>query len=144
MRVVVLVLCSLISVSACSAEPGGYPHPVKSFTFESQRQELRMAYMDVKPEGESRGTFVLLHGKNFNGAYWHQTIDFLVEEYGASRVYLEALSPAPPAEPDQLGQQPGWSSKVRQSADQLSQALQRSEKTPARSARRRRPSPTYQ
>ena len=45
--------------------------------FDSQRQTLSMAYMDVAPSGERRGTFVLLHGKNFNGAYWHQTIDFL-------------------------------------------------------------------
>ncbi|RFF26883.1 MULTISPECIES: alpha/beta fold hydrolase [unclassified Wenzhouxiangella] len=58
---------------------GDYPHPVQSFDFDSQRQELSMAYMDVMPDVEPRGTFVLLHGKNFNGAYWHQTIDFLTE-----------------------------------------------------------------
>lgn len=56
-----------------------YPFDVETFEFESQRQVLSMAYMDVMPEGESRGTFVLLHGKNFNGAYWHQTIEFLSE-----------------------------------------------------------------
>lgn len=58
---------------------GDYPRPVQSFDFDSQRQELSMAYMDVMPDAEPRGTFVLLHGKNFNGAYWHQTIDFLTE-----------------------------------------------------------------
>ncbi len=80
MRCLVIVLSMLFSLSACAEDSADYPHPVKSFTFESQRQELEMAYMDVKPDGESRGTFVLLHGKNFNGAYWHQTIDFLVEQ----------------------------------------------------------------
>lgn len=57
--------------------PGSYPYPVERFEFDSQRQTLSMAYMDVAPSGKRRGTFVLLHGKNFNGAYWHQTIDFL-------------------------------------------------------------------
>jgi hypothetical protein len=29
-----------------------------------------MAYMDVQPEKANGKTIVLLHGKNFNGAYW--------------------------------------------------------------------------
>lgn len=58
-----------------------YPHEVEHFTFESQQQELSMAYMDVAPEGrDSKGIVVLMHGKNFNGAYWEQTIDFLSEQ----------------------------------------------------------------
>jgi len=56
-----------------------YPYPVHDFVFESQRQALRMAYMDVRPEGNPVATAVLLHGKNFCGAYWHQTIDRLVD-----------------------------------------------------------------
>lgn len=79
MRFSVIVLSVLIPLSACADESAQYPHPVDSFSFESQRQELDMAYMDVEPDGTTKGTFVLLHGKNFNGAYWHQTIDFLVE-----------------------------------------------------------------
>ena len=79
MRLGAIVLGSLLSLSAFADDSADYPDPVKTFTFESQRQELEMAYMDVQPDGQSRGTFVLLHGKNFNGAYWHQTIDFLVE-----------------------------------------------------------------
>lgn len=78
MRCLALVLTLLFALSACADESVDYPYPVKSFTFESQHQELEMAYMDVKPEGERQGTFVLLHGKNFNGAYWHQTLEFLV------------------------------------------------------------------
>jgi pimeloyl-ACP methyl ester carboxylesterase len=32
-----------------------------------------MAYMDLKPDREPSGTIVLLHGKNFSGAYWKET-----------------------------------------------------------------------
>ncbi|WP_197673883.1 alpha/beta fold hydrolase [Halopseudomonas xinjiangensis] len=58
-----------------------YPHAVERFDFTSQRQELSMAYMDVAPSGEANGrTAVLLHGKNFCGATWEQTIEALSEE----------------------------------------------------------------
>lgn len=57
-----------------------YPHEVHWLEFTSQRQPLKMAFMDVAPEGDSQGTVVLLHGKNFCGAYWHQTIDHLAEQ----------------------------------------------------------------
>ena len=37
-----------------------------------------MAYMDVAPAGQANGrSVVLLHGKNFFGAYWQETIDVL-------------------------------------------------------------------
>ncbi|WP_376691090.1 alpha/beta fold hydrolase [Wenzhouxiangella sp. EGI_FJ10409] len=75
MRIATVVV--LLFVSGLS-RAGDYPHQLQSFDFDSQRQELSMAYMDVMPETQPRSTFVLLHGKNFNGAYWHQTIDFLV------------------------------------------------------------------
>lgn len=59
-----------------------YPYPVSRFTFESQGQTLSMAYMHLRAKGE-RPTVVLLHGKNFNGAYWAQTANFLKERgYG--------------------------------------------------------------
>jgi pimeloyl-ACP methyl ester carboxylesterase len=52
-----------------------YPHPVKRFEFESQRQKLSMAYLDVAPTGTPNGrTVVLLHGKNFCAATWDTTI----------------------------------------------------------------------
>lgn len=54
-----------------------YPFPVERLEFTSQRQSLEMAYMDVAPEETPRGTVVLLHGKNFCGAYWEQTIEHL-------------------------------------------------------------------
>jgi pimeloyl-ACP methyl ester carboxylesterase len=50
-----------------------YPFPVKMFKFTSQKQNLEMAYMDVSPTNANPPTVVLLHGKNFSGAYWAQT-----------------------------------------------------------------------
>lgn len=52
-----------------------YPYPVHLFSFESQRQPLEMAYLDVAPSGKPNGrTAVLLHGKNFCAATWQDTI----------------------------------------------------------------------
>lgn len=54
-----------------------YPFEVQYLNFKSQDKQLKMAYMDVKP-GKSNGkSVVLLHGKNFNGAYWKTTIEAL-------------------------------------------------------------------
>ncbi|MGN6416929.1 MAG: alpha/beta fold hydrolase [Pseudobacter sp.] len=57
-----------------------YPFPVHHLKMKSQKQELSMAYMDIKPEKGNGKTVVLLHGKNFNGAYWKQTIQELSAE----------------------------------------------------------------
>jgi len=55
-----------------------YPHPVKHFEFDSQRQKLSMAYMDVAPAGKANGhTVLLLHGKNFCAATWESQIGAL-------------------------------------------------------------------
>lgn len=55
-----------------------YPSPVTYFEVATQRQKLRMAYMDVKPSGTANGkTVLLLHGKNFTGAHWQKTIELL-------------------------------------------------------------------
>ncbi len=54
-----------------------YPYPVGRFAFSSQRQVLRMAYMDVAPKNPNGRTVVLLHGKNFCAATWKESIDVL-------------------------------------------------------------------
>ena len=55
-----------------------YPYPVAHFEVATQRQKLRMAYMDVRPSGTvNEKTVLLLHGKNFSGAYWQKTIEVL-------------------------------------------------------------------
>lgn len=51
-----------------------YPYPVSSFELESQRQRLRMAYIDAKPASPNGRTVVLLHGKNFHAGSWATTI----------------------------------------------------------------------
>ena len=53
-------------------ETFAYPFPVQIFKLKNQRQELEMAYMDLEPERTPSGTIVLLHGKNFSGAYWQE------------------------------------------------------------------------
>lgn len=54
-----------------------YPHEVRRFEFESQRQSLSMAYMDVAPAKPNGRTVVLLHGKNFCAATWESAISAL-------------------------------------------------------------------
>ena len=55
-----------------------YPFDVQHFSFDSERQSLQMAYMDVKPDQPNGQTVVLLHGKNFCSATWEPTIKDLV------------------------------------------------------------------
>ena len=50
-----------------------YPFPVQYIRLQIQGEALRMAYMDVPAEKPNGKTVVLLHGKNFNSAYWEQT-----------------------------------------------------------------------
>jgi pimeloyl-ACP methyl ester carboxylesterase len=51
-----------------------YPYPIRFFELESQRQKLRMAYLDVAPEKPNGRAVVLLHGKNFHAGTWATTI----------------------------------------------------------------------
>ncbi len=57
-----------------------YPHEVKFHEFTSQTQPMKMAYMDVQPGNYNGKNVLLLHGKNFNGAYWETTIAALTRE----------------------------------------------------------------
>jgi len=53
-----------------------YPFPVRFLPVQTQGQALRLAYMDVPPAKgvkASGRTVLLLHGKNFSGAYWERT-----------------------------------------------------------------------
>ncbi|HKM89159.1 MAG TPA: alpha/beta hydrolase [Candidatus Acidoferrales bacterium] len=61
-----------------------YPWPVHFLPLTIERQDVRMAYMDVPPAPQTAGTAestesqservaVLLHGKNFGGYYWAET-----------------------------------------------------------------------
>jgi pimeloyl-ACP methyl ester carboxylesterase len=88
MRTTALALLMMLSpafAQAPSLEPLGvalenlaYPHPVRFFPVTLEGQDLRLAYMDVAPVGPVNGqTVLLLHGKNFFGAYWAGTIQAL-------------------------------------------------------------------
>jgi pimeloyl-ACP methyl ester carboxylesterase len=58
-----------------------YPYPVAYFQFTVYGQDIRMAYMDVPPQGQPNGkTVVLFHGMNFAGFYWGGPIDALRKE----------------------------------------------------------------
>lgn len=50
-----------------------YPFEVHFMNFKSQDNQLKMAYMDIKPQKSNGKIIMLLHGKNFNGAYWERT-----------------------------------------------------------------------
>lgn len=85
MRTLMILLFGfLVSASPAAADSMlsdfDYPFPVKRFVFESQAQQLSMAYMDIAPAGVGNGrTAVLLHGKNFCGATWGATVRALRE-----------------------------------------------------------------
>jgi pimeloyl-ACP methyl ester carboxylesterase len=57
-----------------------YPFPVQYITLNIQGQVLKMAYMDVQPAKHNGHNVLLLHGKNFNGAYWAQTAKALADK----------------------------------------------------------------
>ncbi len=57
-----------------------YPFPVSFLNIESQGEKLKMAYMDIQPKSSNGKSIVLLHGKNFNGAYWEQTAKALKDK----------------------------------------------------------------
>lgn len=54
-----------------------YPFRVQIHKMVRQSQSIELAYMDIKPPGPSKGTFVLMHGKNFSGFYFKQIIQLL-------------------------------------------------------------------
>jgi pimeloyl-ACP methyl ester carboxylesterase len=71
----------------------GYPYPfiVRRLPLVVQGRALCLAYMDVLPAEPNGHVVVLLHGKNFSGAYWRTTADALL-----ARGYRVVL-------PDQIG-----------------------------------------
>jgi pimeloyl-ACP methyl ester carboxylesterase len=58
-----------------------YPHPVKLLPLRIEGQDVKMAYMDVRPTAQANGRSVLLlHGKNFGGYYWTAVIKALTAQ----------------------------------------------------------------
>ncbi|WP_118951313.1 alpha/beta fold hydrolase [Taibaiella helva] len=84
-----VVLFSFLSTRAqegCGAVTGtnleniDYPFPVDRIHLDIQGEQLQMAFMDVQPRKPNGKTVLLLHGKNFCGAYWEQTAKDLLKE----------------------------------------------------------------
>ena len=77
----VLVIASLRTMELhAQATPMGlclenytYPFPVRYVNIYVRGEQLRMACMNVMPEKPNGHAVLLLHGKNFSGAYWGTT-----------------------------------------------------------------------
>lgn len=56
-----------------------YPHPVEQLELRMESTPVRLAYMDIAPDPRRANgrTALLLHGRNFFGAYWADTIAVL-------------------------------------------------------------------
>ena len=74
-----LLLAQVPSTLNATLEGYKYPYEVKYLNLTLEGQPVKMAYMDVAASNGSSNApaVMLLHGKNFFGAYWRQTIDFL-------------------------------------------------------------------
>src|SRR5271166_245142 len=70
-----------IKPGSITYEDIAYPYPVSYMPITMYGQDVRMAYMDVPPEGQPNGrTVVLLHGMNFGGFYFEGPIKMLRKE----------------------------------------------------------------
>ncbi|MFC7292989.1 alpha/beta fold hydrolase [Hirschia litorea] len=91
---IVSAFCLFSALSACASPPTpldtnisydaslekyAYPFAVEAYQFDSQGQTLEMAYMYLPESQAGKGVVTLLHGKNFNGAYWEKTANYLHE-----------------------------------------------------------------
>jgi pimeloyl-ACP methyl ester carboxylesterase len=54
-----------------------YPYPVSFMPIKVEGQDIRMAYMDIKPANPNGRVVILFHGKNFGGYYWTNVIQTL-------------------------------------------------------------------
>ncbi len=84
-----VILCLSFTVSLAQSQPKAlglclenyeYPFPVQYLSLTVQAQPVKMAFMDLKPANANGKTVLLLHGKNFNGAYWRQTAQALADK----------------------------------------------------------------
>ena len=70
-------LAQEIKPLSITLEGYAYPYKVDFLPLHLEGQDVRMAYMDIMPAHPNGKTVLLLHGKNFFGAYWHKVIAFL-------------------------------------------------------------------
>ena len=77
-----MVFTGSAQVRALDANLNTYTYfaPVKYLNIHIHSETYRMAYMDIKPTKPNGKVILLLHGKNFNGAYWRRTADTLTKQ----------------------------------------------------------------
>lgn len=76
-----LILAGVVHGQVTGINLEGYSYPFPEMRFQLPGNALSMTYMVVEPKGEPLGrTAVLLHGKNFNGAYWESTATLLASQ----------------------------------------------------------------
>lgn len=68
-----------ISATGINLADIDYPYAVSHLTLDAPAGPVDMAYMDIAPKNDDSDapTIVLLHGKNFSGAYWGDTAAWL-------------------------------------------------------------------
>ena len=70
-----------VKPGSITCEECPYPYPSSYLSLRLYGQDVRMAYMNVAPQGQPNGhTVVLLHGNNFDGFYFGVVIDALRKE----------------------------------------------------------------
>src|ERR1017187_9776087 len=70
-----------VKPGSITCEECPYPYPSSYLPLTLYGQDVRMAFMDVAPQGQANGhTVVLLHGNNFAGFYFGVVIDALSKE----------------------------------------------------------------
>lgn len=88
-RKIILLFIILIASAAARAQSDTlsitlenvkYPYPVSFLPITVEGQDIRMAYMDVKPATANGKTVMLFHGKNFGGYYWTNVIQALTSK----------------------------------------------------------------
>ena len=76
-----------------------YPVPVLQFAFKSQGQSMHMAYLDYQPAKPNGHAVVLLHGKNFCAATWHDTA-VMLQQAGLRVIVPDQIGFCKSAKPD--------------------------------------------
>jgi pimeloyl-ACP methyl ester carboxylesterase len=75
--IMILIAIAFLDTVKLNAQDVTYPYPSDSISILIESQQLTMSYMDVKPGTPNGKAVILFHGKNFNGYYWKDVIEFL-------------------------------------------------------------------
>lgn len=67
-------------VLSVTLENVDYPYPISYLPLNIDGEDVRMIYMDVKPQKPNGKTLMLFHGKNFAGYYWKNVIKAFSEK----------------------------------------------------------------